>query len=173
MPTIRPPEPEDADALGAVHVRAWQAAYRGLMADDYLDNLRAEDRAQMWVEGLSQPPRDRRARFVAEDDAGSVVGFVLAGPEGGEAEAQVGEIYALNVDPDAWGTGAGRALLEAGTAHLRDVGFDEAVLWVHPGNDRARRFYERAGWDLVGEERVVEVQGIDAPEIRYRRSLVA
>ena len=33
---VRVPTVGDADALGRVHVRAWQAAYRdGLMPDDY------------------------------------------------------------------------------------------------------------------------------------------
>ena len=42
---IRPAEPEDALAVARVHVRTWQAAYRSLLPDHYLDQLRAEDRA--------------------------------------------------------------------------------------------------------------------------------
>jgi hypothetical protein len=38
----------DAPAMGRAHVRAWRAAYRGHMPDDYLDGLRAEDRASHW-----------------------------------------------------------------------------------------------------------------------------
>ncbi len=38
-PLIRAAEPADAAALGRVHVRAWQAAYPGVMPDDFLDGL--------------------------------------------------------------------------------------------------------------------------------------
>ena len=33
--TVRHARVDDALALGLVHVRAWQAAYRGQMPDDY------------------------------------------------------------------------------------------------------------------------------------------
>ncbi len=42
---LRPAEPADAMAVARVHVRSWQAAYRGLLPDAYLDGLRPEDRA--------------------------------------------------------------------------------------------------------------------------------
>jgi hypothetical protein len=45
---LRPAEPEDAIAVARVHVRSWQAAYRTLFPDDYLDQLRPEDRAQKY-----------------------------------------------------------------------------------------------------------------------------
>jgi hypothetical protein len=43
--TVRHATVGDAPALGRVHVRAWQAAYRGHKPDDYLDGLRPEERA--------------------------------------------------------------------------------------------------------------------------------
>jgi hypothetical protein len=46
--TIRRATVQDAPALGRLHVRAWQAAYRGQMPDDYLDGLRPEERAAGW-----------------------------------------------------------------------------------------------------------------------------
>jgi len=36
---LRPAEPDDALAVARVHVRAWQAAYRTLLPDDYLINF--------------------------------------------------------------------------------------------------------------------------------------
>jgi hypothetical protein len=38
-----------------VHVRAWQVAYRGLLPDEYLDGLRAEDRAGRYTFGSADP----------------------------------------------------------------------------------------------------------------------
>ena len=81
------------------------------------------------------------------------------------------EIYALNVDPDCWGQGCGRALLDAGVSALARAGFSKARLWVHPGNKRARDFYERAGWVVDGAEREQEVLGVQVPEVRYRLSI--
>jgi ribosomal protein S18 acetylase RimI-like enzyme len=165
MATVRPASVADAAAMGRLHVRAWQAAYRGHMPDAYLDGLRPEERAAGWERALGRE-RARGAILVVER-AGEVVGFANLGPAGDPEGA--GELYAINVDPDHWGTGAGRALLEAAQAELARLGFDETVLWVLPANARARRFYEAAGWVPDGAERVDEVLGVTVPEVRYRR----
>jgi ribosomal protein S18 acetylase RimI-like enzyme len=165
MVRVRPATAADAPAMGRLHVRAWQAAYRGHMPDDYLDGLRAEDRAAGWERFLGRE-REWGAVLVAEQ-GGVVTGFVNLGPA--EDPPGAGELYAINVDPDAWGTGAGRALLQAAQAELARLGFEETVLWVLPANARARRFYEIAGWACDGTERTMEVQGVVVPEVRYRR----
>ena len=162
---VRDAIPGDADAMGVIHVRAWQAAYRGAMPDEYLDGLDPADRARMWRDGMTRRPE--RPPLVAEVD-GVVVGHAACGatddPEG------AGELYSVNVDPDRWGSGAGRALITEVERRLsRD--HDVAVLWVVPANARARRFYERAGWSVDGAERTADVLGVSVPEVRYRKVL--
>lgn len=51
---------------------------------------------------------------------------------------------------------------------LRAARFDEALLWVHADNRRARRFYEAAGWRTDGAERDEEAFGHIAKELRHR-----
>jgi ribosomal protein S18 acetylase RimI-like enzyme len=165
MVTVRPAAPPDAPAMGRVHVRAWRAAYRGHMPDAYLDGLRPEDRAAYWDRALRR--EDRPGVVLVAEAAGAVVGFAAAGPSPDPEGA--GELFAINVDPDHWGTGAGRALLETAQAELARMGFAETVLWVLPANARARRFYERAGWVADGTERTVDALGVTVPEVRYRR----
>ncbi len=170
---IRTAEPRDAAALGRVHVRAWQATYRGMMPDAFLDGLDAVERGAMWARGLAATSPES-ARFVvcvpSQDDP---VGFAVVGPvrDGGADGSELGELYAINLDPDVWGRGLGRRLLHAATAGLSRLGFREAVLWVVTGNSRARRFYEEAGWSADGTERTDESFGPPIEEVRYRRRL--
>ena len=133
------------------------------------DGLRPEDRAAYWDGVLRR--EDRRGAVLVAERAGEVVGFAAAGPSPDPEGA--GELFAIDLDPAHWGTGAGRALLEAAQAELDRLGFDESVLWVLPGNARARRFYEAAGWAADGTERTIEVEGMTLPEVRYRRRLPA
>jgi GNAT superfamily N-acetyltransferase len=162
---VRDASPNDAEAMGQVHVRAWQAAYRGSMPDAYLDNLDPADRAEIWRNSIKRRPES--PPLVAVTD-GVVVGHGAFGPaltlEG------AGELYSLNVDPPHWGGGAGPALLAEVDRRLA-ADHDVAVLWVLPANARARRFYEREGWSVDGEERTAEVLGVTVPEIRYRKML--
>ncbi len=169
---IREPTVDDADALGRTHVRAWQAAYGGgIMPDDYLDGLDEDERSQMWRSNLEIAPRPRSARLVGESVAGVVAGFILVGPAEGDPGATDGELYAINVDPDDWGSGLGSDLIDRGVAALSQFGFTRVVLWVHPENVRARRFYATRGWINDEVERRQSVLGIEVPEVRYSLDL--
>jgi GNAT superfamily N-acetyltransferase len=86
-------------------------------------------------------------------------------------EGDLGELYELDVDPHHWGTGAGRALLAAAHGELARLGHREAVLWVLPGNDWARRFYEVAGGTHDGVRRTSDVRGVVVPAVLYRLRL--
>jgi ribosomal protein S18 acetylase RimI-like enzyme len=168
--TIRPARVDDADAVGEVHVRVWQSAYRGVVPDDYLDGLRAEDHATRWREHLNAPSWDGHLLVVVDDDR--VVGFASFGPALDSDATGDGQLYAINLDPDVWRRGLGRALLGVATDRLRELGYTEAVLWVVPDNVPARRLYESDAWSDDGVRRDEDVFGVVVPLMRYRRRLV-
>ncbi|MDW5265612.1 MULTISPECIES: GNAT family N-acetyltransferase [Acidobacteriaceae] len=165
---LRPAQPDDALAVASVHVRSWQVAYRRLLPDDYLDQLRAEDRAPHYDFATLDPQKPRT--IVAEDD-GCIRGFVTAAPSRDSDLPSYGEIYALYVDPEQWGQGIGAALMAAARAHLVQAGFQHALLWVLAGNLRAERFYRRDGWTSDDHRRNDTIWGITVEEVRYLRSL--
>jgi GNAT superfamily N-acetyltransferase len=132
------------------------------MPESYLQALSPADRAEMWRRAMDRPSGHPSLLVVERE--GSVVGFAAVGPAESE---DTGELYAMNVDPNAWGTGAGQALLEAAQEELGALGYGRAILWVLPGNARARRFYERAGWSNAAVERTQDVLGVTVPEIQY------
>ena len=74
---IRLAQPEDALAVARVHVRSWQAAYRSLLPDEYLDQLRPEDRAAHYDFSHSDPQKPYTQ--VAESD-GAILGFATTAP---------------------------------------------------------------------------------------------
>lgn len=159
--TIRPASVDDADAVGEVHVRAWQSAYRGVMPDDYLDGLQAQDHASRWREHLIAPSSDGHLLVIVDDHR--VVGFASLGPaRDSDAACDIGQLYAINLDPDVWGR----------ADRLRELGYVEAVLWVVPDNQRARRLYESEGWGDDDLRRDDEVFGVVVSQMRYRRLLV-
>jgi GNAT superfamily N-acetyltransferase len=167
---LRPAEPEDAMAVARVHVRSWQAAYRGLLPDDYLDQLRPEDRAQRYDFAALDPLKPRTVVAVVE---GLIYGFATTAPSREPDLPGHGELYALYVDPEQWGRGLGAALVSAARAQLFELGFRNAVLWVMAGNARAERFYRIDGWEPDGESKTDSVWGITVDEIRYQRRLEA
>lgn len=164
---VRPAAVEDARAIAAVHVRSWQATYRGVVPDAFLDALSVEDRAGMW-RGWMSGPTDVRV-WVAEE-SGRVVGFVAAGSQHPSEQDDVAEVHAIYVEPWRTGHGLGRELLDRAVGELRP-GYGAVILWVLEANDGARRFYEAADWRLDGGRKVEQLGGADLPQVRYRLEL--
>ena len=167
-PLVRTASPSDAQAMGEVHVRAWRAAYRGILSDALLDGLTASKSAEGWARAIAGAG-DERVVLVAEDE-GRVVGFAGGGPAVPEGEDGRFELYVLNVDPARWSRGLGGALLDRFVAWTSGRGERGLMLRVARDNARARRFYERRGWAWDGTEASRELLGDRVVECRYRRS---
>jgi ribosomal protein S18 acetylase RimI-like enzyme len=160
----------DADGIAAVHVRSWQAAYRGLLPQAYLDGLSVTDRAASWRHELSALPADRRPWVALVEER--VRGFVIAGPSRDEdGDPDTAEIHALYVDPECWDLGVGRALMHHQVDFLRRRGYRHATLWVLADNLRATGFYEAGRWARDGAVKSVVIAGQTLQEVRYRLEL--
>lgn len=168
---IRAAVAQDAGPIAEVHVAAWQAAYRGLIPDSYLDELTVASRLELWQRRLSQP---RPGGLLVAEARGSLAGFCLFGPtrdEDGKGQP-IGEIIALNVRPDCWRRGYGRALGERALNDAPRQGWTQMTLWILKGNARAARFYEGLGFALDGTERLDRhVIGAPIYELRLRKTL--
>jgi ribosomal protein S18 acetylase RimI-like enzyme len=174
MVRIRVMTDADVPAVSAIRVRGWQAAYAGIVPQEYLDAMDIAEDAAKRREFLAQARgRVRNLVAVAEPAVtGHVVGWAAFGPYRGEREGVAdGELYALYVRPDLIGTGAGRALTSAVIAASSREGRRRLLLWVLADNARARRFYAAAGFVPDGAEVTEEIQGVQLRTLRYTREL--
>ena len=163
---VRPPRPEDADALAEVHVRCWRESYAHVMPADYLAALDVEERAQRWRERIAAP-QEGHSSLVATAD-GQVVGFAHAGPSRDEPAEPPLELYAMYLLAAHHGSGLAQRLVTAA------LGDSPASLWVLADNPRAQAFYSRNGFVADGststhgptgaaEIRMVRAQAVRAP----------
>jgi GNAT superfamily N-acetyltransferase len=76
------------------------------------------------------------------EENGRILGFSAS-------DTRDGTVWALFVDPAHEGRGIGRALFAKACDVLRAAGHREGALTTQPGS-RADRFYQRAGWTVVG-----------------------
>lgn len=167
---IRAMTPDDCEAVAAVRIGGWRWAYAGLMPRAYLDALSVEaDAARR--RGRLADGDGTVVNVVAERD-GAVVGWACFGPcRDEDAPPGAEELYALYVRPDNVSTGVGRALMDTWLERATAGGRSPLLLWVLEENDRARRFYEKAGFTPDGAREPFEAGGVDVPEVRYARTL--
>jgi ribosomal protein S18 acetylase RimI-like enzyme len=139
--TIRPARADEAETLLAIQRDACVVAFAHIFPpeehpfpdDDILAN---------WRTVLAEPATEV---FIAESD-GVPVGSVSLGD---------GFLSTLYVVPSHQGTGIGEALHDLALERLRAQGNDVAKLWTLEENWNARRYYEKRGWKLTEETRVV------------------
>jgi ribosomal protein S18 acetylase RimI-like enzyme len=166
---VRRANPADAAAIAAVHVRSWEAAYRGLVPEAWFAERTLQRRTTMWRQLLRG---DEHTRVFVACRNETLVGFCGATTPSRDDDAgeETSEIAALYVDPDHWRTGAGHALVTATLHDLAGCGQRDVTLWVLTANDRARSFYVEMGFVPDGERIGTSDE---PPEVRLRRQLRA
>jgi GNAT superfamily N-acetyltransferase len=142
------------DAI-ASDLPAIDGVFRQTFCDTFAHLYRAEDLAaflakftpQAWADEFADP--DYRFR-VAEED-GEVVGYVKLGPSAlpVDTDKRAIELRQLYVLRDHHGTGVAATLTEWAIEQARRLGFEELYLTVYVDNPRARRFYDRYGFEAV------------------------
>lgn len=175
---LRRPTPDDAHGIARVHVETWQAAYAGVLPEDFLRGLDVGRRATGWSRILgdaahAQPGEGGSQNGIWLAAAGDeVVGFAWVGPARDEdLPPGGGELFAVYLLPEWWGRGVGARLLGAAEGDLRAAGYRWATLWVLEQNPRARAAYERAGWRADGTKRTEPIGETEVVEVRYRLEL--
>ncbi|MDO8108170.1 GNAT family N-acetyltransferase [Isoptericola sp. b441] len=161
---IRPATVDDADAIARVHLTSWREAYADVVDPATLDALDEAARTQTWRETIET----RRGSVLVADLEGEIVGFAHVGASRDEdAERGTHEIYAIFLEPSAWGHGVARELMRSLLADLPEA--DPVTLWALADNERARHFYRRHGFSPDGVERMETAGESSYLEVRYRR----
>lgn len=171
-------------AIATVHVRSWQAAYPGLIPQDYLDGLRPEARLPMWKQVLAESRWPRSGVLLLAADAptggcepgpGQVKGFSHICPtrDDDRDPESTGEITSIYLAPEVQGSGNGVALLAASVDQMVAAGYETATLWALDTNTRARRFYEIAGWKPDGTTKLHDWGTFVCTDVRYALDLTA
>jgi len=147
--TIRPAVSEDSRAIAHVQVETWKIAYRGVIADNFLNTFSVDERTDRWSEILHGP---EQGSFVAESDD-AVIGFSNGGPERDGREDYRGELHGLYVLPGWHGRGIGKGLVTTFADWLLGSGMATMLVWTLADNPY-RRFYERLGGEFVAERKI-------------------
>jgi len=111
----------------------------------HVDQKVFEDRFREEVEPYVRGVRGER--FVAEDDAGRFLGYIIVGEVGlVYSPRPVGFVLDLWVKPEHRGRGVASFLLNRAFAWCRLRGYSKLKLEVATDNAEARALYERAGF---------------------------
>ena len=190
---IKTATPEDASAIAHIQIAGWRAAYQDIVPDSHLNSLSASDKTAFWQRILIDPVKAKDILVARSDDnnnnndssdqtVSQVLGFVSFGSAGdrpgpGSDVAKLsveasrrGELRAIYVDPRHLSEGVGRCLWTAAQARMVELGYSTVVVWVFAGNERAIRFYRKAGFS-ENQTGQTEVGGVTVATIQLAKTL--
>ncbi len=145
VPTVRRLSPDEWRLYRVLRLSAMRDA------PDAFGSTLARERGfadEEWQRRLVGDETAVNAPLVAEV-AGEAIGLAWGRIE--SATPDVAHLYQMWVDPLHRGRGAGRLLLDAVVAWARERGASKVQLGVTEGDTPARRLYERAGFEAIGD----------------------
>lgn len=186
MPTpvsIKTATYQDASSIAHIQIAGWRASYQSIIPESHLNNLSVSAKTAFWQSVLIDPMKAKEILVARRDETSpsdeqtkvepQVLGFVSFGsaddPPGPGSEAmeasRKGELRAIYVDPQHLAEDVGRCLWLAAREKMDELGYSTAVVSVFAGNERAIRFYHKAGFTesqtghtMVGGETVGTIQ---------------
>lgn len=150
---------DDRYAISHVYKESWKHAYKDIIPKSYLDSI-PEGR---WAGAIEKPGMHSLIMLNGDEIIGtsSYCKSRFSDMEG------CGEIVSIYLLPEYIGKGCGRELFKATIDELKKLGFNDIFLWVLEENRRARRFYEKAGFNLSGKYLEDNIGGKDLIEVQY------
>lgn len=118
---------------------------------------------------LAAPKAVVVAGFLDDRMVSSGFGDPLRDADGNEVH-EAAHVSLIAVSPECWGRGLARMTLAFLEQQLTTAGYTRAELHVLATNQRARRLYDRSGWDLirVGDEHPEGPQAVYAKTLTRR-----
>ena len=138
---IRGARADEAELLAGIQRDASVAAFAHVFPPERYP-YPIDDVRQRWEEALASP----EIKVVVAEEDGAAVGGA------GYRDEWLDGLYVV---PGYWGKGVGVELHDHVLDRLRERGSPQCHLWVLEENHRARRFYQRRGWQENGTTRVV------------------
>lgn len=138
----------DVAAIDRVFRASFCETFAHLYSARDLETFLAKFTAEAWRSEIA----DERCTFRLAEVVGETVGFAKLGPltlpvETSASAVELRQIYILK---SFHGAGIGRALMDWAIDQARRRGAKEMYLTVYTDNHRARRVYERYGFEAIG-----------------------
>lgn len=159
---IRKANSQDAQGIGKVHVDSWKTTYKGILPDDFLNNLSYEQRTELWKKNISDATN---YVLVAENEQNEIIGFATGGTRKTNSVPNATDLTSIYLLEEYQGIGIGKQLLKEIFAYFKLKGYEKVFVEVLAEN-KTRNFYEYYGAQYV-ENTEIKIGGKVLEELIY------
>ena len=161
---IRKAIPGDEQVLAYIQTESWKAAFAGILSPEELVRCTNQEKAEqmyhsiLWREGCNMA-----IEFV-DGKPHCIAAWVK---NRCDLSDTVGELICIHSLQNNWAKGYGSAMMEYVLAQLQQANYESVILWVFEENSRARKFYEKHGFELTEQKK--QANGI--AELMYMKKI--
>ncbi|MEM1485213.1 GNAT family N-acetyltransferase [Oscillospiraceae bacterium PP1C4] len=154
---------QDAKTISHIHASSWKAAYRGMIPQQYLDELQDD----FWVSAFQSWIDTNPIKALLIYDNELPVGCIVYGKSRDDKLPEWGEIISIYLIPAYLGKGYGYKLFNSALDDMKHAGYHDIYLWVLEDNEAAKKFYERNGFVCNNDKYSFEIMNKPIHDVRY------
>jgi len=159
---IRKARKEDSKDISLLVIKGWQSAYKGLIDDNFLNNMSVEIGKENWERVISSQNEDDNI-FVYEEN-NKILGIIRFGiPEDKENKKYNAEIHVLYVEPNLKRQGIGSKLFTFAKEIFINQGRRNLIVWCLKGNKQGFSFYKKMGGKHIADRKAT-INSIEVEE---------
>ena len=149
--SIRRAIPGDEQVLAYIQTESWKAAFAGILSSEELERCTDIQKAeQMYHNVLRRDGCNMAIEFVD----GKPHCIAAWGKNRCDLGETVGELICIHSLQNNWAKGYGSAMMEYVLTQLQQANYESVILWVFEENIRARKFYEKHGFELTEQKKL-------------------
>ena len=149
--SIRRAIPGDEQVLAYIQTESWKAAFAGILSPEELERCTDIQKAeQMYHNVLRRDGCNMAIEFVD----GKPHCIAAWGKNRCDLGETVGELICIHSLQNNWAKGYGSAMVEYVLTQLQQANYESVILWVFEENIRARKFYEKHGFELTEQKKL-------------------
>lgn len=159
---IRQAKPLDNYAIANIIVSGWKTAYKGLINDEFLDNLSVDIKAENWKNIILSQNENNHIYIYEENN--EILGVIRFGKPDENYNNYNAEIHVLYVKPALKRKGIGTKLFNFAKKYFLEQNTNQMIIWCLNNNIPSIKFYEKMGGTVVDTRKAI-VNNIELEEV--------
>lgn len=162
--TIREAEPGDEKILAYIQTESWKSAFADIISAEDMERCTDIAKAEAMYENVFKSGYAEMSVLEIDGKPHCIAAWSKSrNPQFSDCA----ELICIHSLCDKWGKGYGSMMMNHIIDEIKKSGYNSVLLWVFKKNTRARRFYEKHGFELTDNTQI----SYDAVEVMYRKDL--
>lgn len=162
--TIRKAKLGDEKTLAYIQTESWKSAFADIISVDDLIKYTDVNKAQEMYLNILKSNYSEISILEIDGKPHCIAAWSKSrNPQFSDCA----ELICIHSLCDNWGQGYGSMMMNHIIDEIKKLGYNSVLLWVFKKNTRARRFYEKHGFELTDNTQI----SYDTVEVMYRKNL--